>query len=352
MIRKLFSVLLALFACLLLMGAGMEDRSDSAQFVVEEEFPTAVADTHPLIIEDQKLHPDNSNANQTETQPGGQEPGQTTPSESQQPEDGQPPVENEDTPPSPPQQPNTDSSLLVDGKPVSASVNKSNLDGTTYVALAPMVQMLNASAQATWNARTGVTVTAPGLTMTAKSGDSYVVANGRYLYVPNQVRTVNDRVEVPLKTLTTAFGYSLNWNESTEVISIQASGTPIQSGDEFYNAETLFWLSRIIYAESGNQSLEGRMAVGNVVMNRVKNPKYPNTVEGVLAQKNQFTTYNGGALANRKPNEGSVIAAKLVMDGGEVPQVAGALYFDSASGSWASRNRTFAGQIGNHRFYY
>lgn len=215
-----------------------------------------------------------------------------------------------------------------------------------------MVQMLNASAQATWNARTGVTVTAPGLTMTAKSGDSYVVANGRYLYVPNQVRTVNDRVEVPLKTLTTAFGYSLNWNESTEVISIQASGTPIQSGDEFYNAETLFWLSRIIYAESGNQSLEGRMAVGNVVMNRVKNPKYPNTVEGVLAQKNQFTTYNGGALANRKPNEGSVIAAKLVMDGGEVPQVAGALYFDSASGSWASRNRTFAGQIGNHRFYY
>jgi len=342
-----------MFACLLLMGAGIEDRADAAQLVADDEqFPAAVADTHPLVLEDQELHPDSANVNQTETQPGGQETDQTGPeAPEQEPQESQPPVENEDTP-SQTQQPNTDSSLLVDGKPVSASVNKTTLDGTTYVALAPMVQILNPSAQATWNARTGVTVTAPGLTLTAKSGDSYVVANGRYLYVPNQVRTVNDRVEVPLNVLTKAFGYGLNWDAATEVVSVQRSGTPIQSGEDFYDKNTLFWLSRIIYAESGNQPLEGRMAVGNVVMNRVKNPKYPNTVEGVLAQKNQFTTYNGGALGNRKPNEGSVIAAKLVMDGGEVAQVAGALYFDSTSSSWASRNRTFAGQIGNHRFYY
>ena len=349
MIRKLFSVLLAMFACLLLMGAGMEDSSEGARLVADE-FPAAVTDTHPLVVEDQQLHPGNANVNQTETQPGGQEPEPPeTPEEPQ--EESQPPVENEDTPPQP-EKPNTDSSLLVDGQPVSASVNKSNLDGTTYVALAPMVQSLNSSAQATWNARTGVTVTAPGLTLTAKSGDSYVVANGRYLYVPNQVRTVNDRVEVPLSVLTEAFGYTLSWNQATEVVSVQRGGTPIQSGDQFYDSNTLFWLSRIIYAESGNQTLEGRMAVGNVVMNRVNNPKYPNTVEGVLAQKNQFTTYNGGALGNRKPNEGSVIAAKLVMDGGVVSKVKGALYFDSTSSSWASRNRTFAGQIGNHRFYY
>ena len=75
-------------------------------------------------------------------------------------------------------------------------------------------------------------------------------------------------------------------------------------------------------------------------------------VEEVLAQKNQFSTYASGVLRKTEPSPSSIIAAKLVMDGGEVPQVAGALYFDSASGSWASRNRTFAGQIGNHRFYY
>ena len=93
------------------------------------------------------------------------------------------------------------------------------------------------------------------------------------------------------------------------------------------------------------------MAVGNVVMNRVASPIYPNTVEGVLAQKNQFSTYKSGALADRTPNESSIIAAKLVLDGGEVEETKGALYFDSNANSWAARNKECVAVIGNHKFY-
>ena len=93
------------------------------------------------------------------------------------------------------------------------------------------------------------------------------------------------------------------------------------------------------------------MAVGIVVMNRVKSAIYPNTVEGVLAQKNQFSTYQSGRLANRTPNASSVIAAKLVLDGGVVTEVKDALYFDSSSNSWASRNKECVAVIGNHKFY-
>ena len=110
-------------------------------------------------------------------------------------------------------------------------------------------------------------------------------------------------------------------------------------------------LSRIIYAESGNQSLKGKMAVGNVIMNRVKSKKFPNSIVGVLSQKNQFSTYQGGALANRKPNQSSVIAAKLVLDGGVVAETRGALYFDSLVNSWSSRNRTYLCKLGDHNFY-
>ena len=87
-------------------------------------------------------------------------------------------------------------------------------------------------------------------------------------------------------------------------------------------------------------------------MNRVANPAYPNTIQEVLAQKNQFTTYQSGALANRTPNQSSVIAAKLVLDGGVVKETTGALYFDSASNSWASNNRKIVTTLGNHKFYY
>ena len=81
---------------------------------------------------------------------------------------------------------------------------------------------------------------------------------------------------------------TMTWDAATEVVSITRGSGAIQSGDSYYDQEDLFWLSRVIYAESGNQPLEGKMAVGNVVMNRVASPIYPNTVEGVLAQKNQF----------------------------------------------------------------
>ena len=93
------------------------------------------------------------------------------------------------------------------------------------------------------------------------------------------------------------------------------------------------------------------MAVGNVVLNRVKNPAFPSTVKGVLSQKNQFTTWKNGALAKRTPNATSVIAAKLVLDGGEVESTKGATFFDSKSNSWAARNKTCVAVIGNHKFY-
>ena len=60
--------------------------------------------------------------------------------------------------------------------------------------------------------------------------------------------------------------------------------------------------------------MEGKIAVGNVVLNRVNDPRFPNTVYGVVFQRNQFTPAMTGTI-NRTPNESSVIAAKLCLEG-------------------------------------
>ena len=93
------------------------------------------------------------------------------------------------------------------------------------------------------------------------------------------------------------------------------------------------------------------MAVGNVVLNRVADPVFPDTVEGVLAQKNQFSTYASGVLAATEPSESCTIAAKLVMDGGVVEETRGATFFDSGVNSWAARNKRHIATIGGHKFY-
>ena len=120
-------------------------------------------------------------------------------------------------------------------------------------------------------------------------------------------------------------------------------------GDEYYDSTLLYWLSRIIYSESGNQSMEGKIAVGNVVMNRLNSPDFPNTIKGVLFQKNQFSPAMSGSI-HRNPSESSIVAAKLVLDGAEVLE--GVLFFNRAGmNTFASRNRTFVATIGAHSFY-
>ena len=245
-----------------------------------------------------------------------------------------------------------DTALCVDGEYVSVEVARVQHDGVTYVALAPMAKELDESVQIGWDGSSStVTVKSSKLSLTAKVGQLYIQANGRYLYVPEGVQMVGGKVTVPLSVLVKAFDARLSWDAASGTAVVNRGSGAIQSGDSYYNQDDLFWLSRVVYAESGNQSLDGKIAVANVVLNRVKSPIFPNTIEGVLAQKNQFPTYGSGSLAKRTPHEGSIIAAKLAMDGAVVEEAAGALYFDSASNSWASRNKTHITTIGGHKFY-
>ena len=320
MIRKLFSTLLCAFALLLLMGAGTAPQQPVTVLAEEE---SAAETDGALGTEVQSVYEVSSQAIPAAVAAN--------------------PIELAES---------TESRLLVDGVAAPAEVEMTQKDGVTYVALANMALCLDKTAAANWNAESQVlTVTTSKLSLTAKVGQLYLEANGRYLYLPEGVQMVNGKVVVPLWVLAEAFDAKLGWESSTGIVTVTRGSGAIQSGDSYYDQNDLFWLSRIIYAESGNQPLEGQMAVGIVVMNRVESPIYPNTVEGVLAQKNQFSTYQSGRLANRTPNASSVIAAKLVLDGGVVTEVKDALYFDSSSNSWASRNKVCVAVIGNHKFY-
>lgn len=316
--RKLFSAMLSAFALLLLMGAAA-DTDPAYALLAEEE--SAVSQETEL---------------ETEAQ---------LPDELPAPEDLGNPVP-EELP-----EVTGESKLLINGQPAPEEIGRSVQKGTTYVALDVLARQLEPAAQIDWDG-SSMTVVTDKLTMSAKVGQLYVVANGRYLYVPETVQlTQEGQVTVPLRTAAEAFGAEVSYSADTGVAAVTSGSGTILSGDEYYNQDDLFWLSRVIYRESGNQSLEGQMAVGNVVLNRVADPAFPDTVEGVLAQKNQFTTYKSGVLRKTEPSESSIIAAKLVLDGGVVKETRGALFFDCNSNSWAARNKQHIATFGDHNFY-
>ena len=240
--------------------------------------------------------------------------------------------------------------VTVNGTAIETGFASQVLNNRTYVSYLPIVRALYPDATAVW-ANGQAEVTAPGLKLCIKPGAKYIVANGRYLYVPDGVKVEDTHILVPVRTLCQALGATVTWDAATSTASIIAGGTPIQSGDSYYNSNDLYWLSRIIYAESGNQSLEGKIAVGNVVLNRVASPQFPNTVYDVIFQRNQFTPASSGTI-KRTPNEESVIAAKLCLDGANT--AGNALFFVNPTvspNSWAARNCTLVATIGAHAFF-
>ena len=237
--------------------------------------------------------------------------------------------------------------LTVDGVPVEAHYTLYQ-DETTYLSVVDFVAAVAPAGQVTWTGN-GVTVQTEQLTLTAEIGEKYVVANGRYLYAEDGVLLYEDSTMLPATVLAKAFDAQLAWDSTTGTLAVYTGSGALESGDTVYEEDAVYWLSHIIYAESGNQPLSGKIAVGNVIMNRVESPLFPNTIYTVIFQKNQFSPVSSGSIY-RDPNEESVIAAKLVLDGAEA--LDDVLFFNrSGLNCWASRNKDLVAVIGDHAFY-
>lgn len=244
--------------------------------------------------------------------------------------------------------------VYVDGKRVDIYESTYLVDGTAYVPLREISETLGATV-VIWDPNTETAeIEAPGLYLSATVGDKYIVANGRYIYAPDGVQLQFNRVMVPARALGKAFGASVMWLNSLRAVYFLRGSGSIESGDTFYSSDDVYWLSRIIYAEARGECLEGKIAVGNVVLNRVASDAFPDSVKDVIFDSStgiQFTPAYSGAIYNT-PTEECVIAAKLAIDGADVAEEC--LYFTSsyaADTCWAAKNREFYTQIENQVFY-
>lgn len=227
------------------------------------------------------------------------------------------------------------------------------IGSVTYVGIREFSMYMGASS-VFWDSsvKTAV-VSSDSLTVKAKNNDPYIIANNRYLWAGSGIIIKSGTMYVPLRTLAKAFGCSVSWN-SKEFAAYVSKGASLESGRTFYDNDSVYWLSRIIHAEASGESLLGKVAVGSVVLNRVKSPEFPNTIYSVIFDRKngvQFTPTANGAI-NCTPSDESIIAAKLCLDGATISEKA--LFFVNealAQSSWVSDNRKFIVTVGNHKFY-
>lgn len=121
------------------------------------------------------------------------------------------------------------------------------------------------------------------------------------------------------------------------------------SNSSTYTNSDINLLARLIYGEARGESYTGQVAVGAVVLNRVKSSSFPNTISGVIYQSYAFTAVADGQI-NLKPNATAIAAAKDAMNGWD--PTGGALYYynpSTATSSWIYSRKTLT-TIGNHVF--
>ena len=115
------------------------------------------------------------------------------------------------------------------------------------------------------------------------------------------------------------------------------------------NSSDINLLSRIIYSESRGEPYAGQVAVGAVVLNRVKSSSFPNSIAGVIYQSGAFDAVSDGQI-NLTPNSTAKKAAQDALNGWD-PSYGAIYYFNpsTATNKWIwSRPMTVT--IGKHRF--
>lgn len=115
------------------------------------------------------------------------------------------------------------------------------------------------------------------------------------------------------------------------------------------NNSNLYLISQVIYGEARGEKYEGQVAVGAVILNRVSDSRFPNTVAGVVYQSGAFTCVSDGQI-NLSPDSTAQKAAQDAINGWD-PTHESVYYFNpnTATSSWIwSRPQTVT--IGKHIF--
>ena len=203
------------------------------------------------------------------------------------------------------------------------------------------------------------TLTIGALTVTGEAALPYFLADGRYLYAPEGWIHADGRLYLPADAMEHLFGLRVEVSEDLTRAEVGSTGCRMLRGGEDYYARTtqaddLYWLIHIIYAEARHESLACRIGVGNVVLNRVKSPDFPATIMAVVLDREHTLQFEpvGTGEVTAVPDEEAEIAAYLCLEG---YNTAGeSLYFvnpDRGDASWFERALTKVCVIDDLHFY-
>lgn len=187
-------------------------------------------------------------------------------------------------------------------------------------------------------------------------GQKKASVNNSTATMPVPAMLINDTSYAGVRFISEALGANVSWDAKRHTVNITKNSVELNEHliDNSYTSDDLDWLAKIVHAEAQGEPENGKIAVANVILNRVESKDFPNNVYDVIFDRKygvQFTPVANGTIHNN-PSIECYHAAKKALNGHNV--IGNSLYFCNPAIStnfWIANNRPFYTNIGNHSFY-
>jgi len=206
------------------------------------------------------------------------------------------------------------------------------IDNTTFLVARSLVNALGNTIE--WNnAEKKVTIMTDEKKVEFIMDKDLVYVNDQVIPIEKKPFIKNGRTYIPLRIVAEHLGCKVEFIQDTYTVLLTKENVQGVERDEHtpeYTEEDLKWLSKIVEVESSDNDQEMKLAIANVVNNRVKSDRFPNTVKGVIFEVNshvQFPPAHKNSFGSIQPSLYSKIASKNALEGEN--NIGEALFFNN-----------------------
>ena len=241
--------------------------------------------------------------------------------------------------------------VRVNDRTVAMDTNPYISGNHTLVPIRFVATVLNFDDISWSEAEKAVTIKDNGTEIHLQIDNDSAWVNGMETKLGTPARIKNNRTYIPVRFVAENMGAEVSWDGENRIVNIYKDGI---INNIPYMEDEIFWLARIIHAEAQGEPYEGKLGVGNVVLNRVRAKSFPDTIYGVIFDRKngvQFTPVSNGAIYNN-PSNACYYASDQALKGNNA--VGESLFFCNpvtSTNSWIIKNRPLFAVIGKHNFY-
>lgn len=243
--------------------------------------------------------------------------------------------------------------LKINGTPIFTDTNPYVKQNRTFVPVRFIAEALNMNIEWFPDEKT-IILTDDEHTIQMWLDSNLLIVNGREILMDVNVEGFNGRAMVPVRYIAEIKNFEVKWDDYTYSVELSKDGVAVPAScvlSRSYSDEDLIWLARLIHVEGKNLSLDAKVAIANVVINRTKDPNFPDTIYNVIFDNRytkQFPPAHKAGFKELKPDNSCVIAAKMALEG--INNIDKCLYFNNRP--FSSKSKDFYKKIDGEYFYY